>query len=200
MVNWTFIYHNYDETAARRGQGHRLHDVSRDGRGRGRPPAVRRHRHRRQRVLRRTRTRPWRPRSASSARTTRASTPSSPATCRPAPAGYDYPALTEALPARTCSQLFQDSVDAAAPRTVTPYWSDISSALQSTWHPPSVGQPEHARGLGRLHRDSPRRKDTAVTTTTHCRAGARDEAGRAARQRPHAGPRTGSVRSWSRRP
>ena len=32
-------------------------------------------------------------------------------------------------------QLFQQSVDAAAPRSVTPYWSDISSALQSTWHP-----------------------------------------------------------------
>ena len=36
-------------------------------------------------------------------------------------------------------ELFQDSVDAAAPRTVTPYWSDISGAIQSTWHPPSVG-------------------------------------------------------------
>jgi multiple sugar transport system substrate-binding protein len=34
-------------------------------------------------------------------------------------------------------QLFQDSVDAAAPRSVTPYWSDISSSLQSTWHPPA---------------------------------------------------------------
>lgn len=34
-------------------------------------------------------------------------------------------------------QLFQDSVDAAAPRVVSPYWSDISSALQSSWHPPS---------------------------------------------------------------
>ena len=41
------------------------------------------------------------------------------------------------LPAPTSSQLFQDSVDAAAPRTVSPYWTDISSALQSTWHPPA---------------------------------------------------------------
>jgi multiple sugar transport system substrate-binding protein len=32
-------------------------------------------------------------------------------------------------------QLFQDSLNAAAPRTVTPYWSDISGGLQSTWHP-----------------------------------------------------------------
>jgi multiple sugar transport system substrate-binding protein len=34
-------------------------------------------------------------------------------------------------------ELFQTSLDAAAPRTVTPYWSDISGAVQSTWHPPS---------------------------------------------------------------
>jgi multiple sugar transport system substrate-binding protein len=34
-------------------------------------------------------------------------------------------------------KLFQDSVDQAAPRSVTPYWSDISGSLQSTWHPPS---------------------------------------------------------------
>jgi multiple sugar transport system substrate-binding protein len=32
--------------------------------------------------------------------------------------------------------LFQESVDAAAPRTVTPYWSDLSSSIQGTWHPP----------------------------------------------------------------
>lgn len=50
------------------------------------------------------------------------------------PAGYDYPALKEIYPADLL-QLFQDSVDAAAPRTATPYWSDISGAIQSTWHP-----------------------------------------------------------------
>jgi len=56
------------------------------------------------------------------------------------PAGYDYPALAKLYP-DDLRQLFQDSVDAAAPRSVTPYWSDISSALQSTWHPPgSVNQ------------------------------------------------------------
>ncbi len=50
--------------------------------------------------------------------------------------GYEYPALADIYPADLLT-LFQDSVDAAAPRSVTPYWSDISSALQSTWHPPS---------------------------------------------------------------
>lgn len=50
------------------------------------------------------------------------------------PAGYDYPALKEIYPPDLL-QLFQDSVEAAAPRTVTPYWSDISGAVQSVWHP-----------------------------------------------------------------
>ena len=49
-------------------------------------------------------------------------------------AGYDYPALKESYPEDLLA-LFQESVDAAAPRTVTPYWSDISSSLQNTWHP-----------------------------------------------------------------
>ncbi len=51
-------------------------------------------------------------------------------------AGYDYPPLAELYP-DDLRQLFQESLDAAAPRSVTPYWSDISSSLQSTWHPPS---------------------------------------------------------------
>lgn len=50
-------------------------------------------------------------------------------------AGYAYPALKKAYPADLL-QLFQDSVDAAAPRPATPYWSDISGALQATWHSP----------------------------------------------------------------
>ncbi|MFL6105711.1 MAG: extracellular solute-binding protein [Marmoricola sp.] len=55
-------------------------------------------------------------------------------------AGYRYPALQKTYPADLL-RLFQDSVDHAGPRPATPYWSDISGALQSTWHPPSsVGQ------------------------------------------------------------
>jgi multiple sugar transport system substrate-binding protein len=49
--------------------------------------------------------------------------------------GYEYPALKESFPADLL-QLFQDSVDAAAPRTVTPYWSDVSGSIQNIWHPP----------------------------------------------------------------
>jgi len=56
------------------------------------------------------------------------------------PAGYAYPALQKAYPADLL-KLFQESVDQAGPRPATPYWSDISGAIQSTWHPPaSVNQ------------------------------------------------------------
>jgi multiple sugar transport system substrate-binding protein len=48
--------------------------------------------------------------------------------------GYDFPALAEIYPPELLD-LFQQSLDAAAPRTVSPYWSDISGALLSTWHP-----------------------------------------------------------------
>jgi multiple sugar transport system substrate-binding protein len=53
-------------------------------------------------------------------------------------AGYEANdnALQKICPADLL-QLFQESLDAAAPRTVTPYWSDISGAIQSTWHPPA---------------------------------------------------------------
>jgi multiple sugar transport system substrate-binding protein len=51
-------------------------------------------------------------------------------------AGYDYPALKDIYP-QDLLDLFQESLEAAAPRTVTPYWSDISGGIQSTWHPPS---------------------------------------------------------------
>lgn len=56
--------------------------------------------------------------------------------------GYEYPALRqkeEGGPGypEDLLKLFQESVEAAAPRTVTPYWSDISGAIQSTWHSPN---------------------------------------------------------------
>ncbi|MDF1605388.1 extracellular solute-binding protein [Nocardioides sp. YIM 152315] len=51
-------------------------------------------------------------------------------------AGYEYPALKDIYP-QELLDLFQESLEAAAPRTVTPYWSDISGGIQSTWHPPS---------------------------------------------------------------
>lgn len=51
-------------------------------------------------------------------------------------AGYDQPKVKELFPAELL-QLFQDSLEVAAPRTPSPYWSDMSGSIQSTWHPPS---------------------------------------------------------------
>jgi trehalose/maltose transport system substrate-binding protein len=49
---------------------------------------------------------------------------------------YDDPALTKTYPAALL-EAFRTSIQEAGPRPITPYWSDISSALQSTWHPAS---------------------------------------------------------------
>lgn len=64
-------------------------------------------------------------------------------------AAYQAPDLTKAYPADLL-QAFSSSIDAAGPRPVTPYWSDISSAIQSTWHSPlSVGSgtPKKSEGF-----------------------------------------------------
>ena len=52
-------------------------------------------------------------------------------------AGYEVQAVQDLFPPELIA-LFQQSLEAAAPRTVSPYWSDISSAIQGTWHPPSA--------------------------------------------------------------
>ncbi|QNN51667.1 extracellular solute-binding protein [Nocardioides mesophilus] len=51
-------------------------------------------------------------------------------------AGYDYPPLKKLYPPDLLA-LFQKSLQVAAPRSVTPYWGDISSAILSTWHSPT---------------------------------------------------------------
>jgi multiple sugar transport system substrate-binding protein len=50
------------------------------------------------------------------------------------PAAYDEAQLKEAYPEDLLA-LFRSSIDTAGPRPVSAYWSDISSAIQSTWHP-----------------------------------------------------------------
>jgi len=49
-------------------------------------------------------------------------------------AAYDAAELAKAYPADLL-EMFRSSIDVAGPRPITPYWSDISTALQSTWHP-----------------------------------------------------------------
>jgi multiple sugar transport system substrate-binding protein len=51
-------------------------------------------------------------------------------------AAYEAPDLTKAYPPELL-KAFRDSLNVAGPRPISPYWSDISSAVQSTWHPAS---------------------------------------------------------------
>lgn len=51
-------------------------------------------------------------------------------------AGYEYKPLSE-LYAPELLELFQQSLEDAAPRTLSPYWSDMSGSILSTWHPPA---------------------------------------------------------------
>lgn len=47
---------------------------------------------------------------------------------------YDAPAVQDAYP---MAAEIRDSIDGAAPRVPTPYWSDVSAALQRAFHPPT---------------------------------------------------------------
>ncbi len=50
--------------------------------------------------------------------------------------GYDQPAIQEKFAGREeLLELFQDGVERAAPRTISPYWADIAGAILSEWHP-----------------------------------------------------------------
>ena len=48
-------------------------------------------------------------------------------------AAYDDPAVRKAFP---MADLIRDSIAEAGPRPVTPYYNDVSSSVQQTWHPP----------------------------------------------------------------
>ncbi len=47
-------------------------------------------------------------------------------------AAYDDPAVREAFP---MADLIRDSINDAAPRPITPYYGDVSTSVQRTWHP-----------------------------------------------------------------
>ena len=50
-------------------------------------------------------------------------------------AAYDDPAVQQRLP---MGRLIRDSIADAGPRPLTPYWVDVSAAVQRSWHPPSA--------------------------------------------------------------
>jgi len=52
---------------------------------------------------------------------------------------YDDPAVTKAFP---MANVIEQSLEQAAPRPQTPYYNEVSSGLQETWHPPSSVNPD----------------------------------------------------------
>ena len=66
-------------------------------------------------------------------------------------AGYDYPALAEALPRSRCSTLFQQSLDAAAP-------AHGHAVLERHLRRP----PEHLAPAGGRRADTPARSQTFI--------------------------------------
>ncbi|WP_421732589.1 sugar ABC transporter substrate-binding protein [Cellulomonas sp.] len=51
---------------------------------------------------------------------------------------YDDPAVTEAFP---MADVIRESLELAVPRPQTPYYNEVSTGLQQTWHPPSAVDP-----------------------------------------------------------
>ena len=52
---------------------------------------------------------------------------------------YDDPAVKEAFP---MADVIRESLELAVPRPQTPYYNEVSTGLQQTWHPPSAVTPE----------------------------------------------------------
>ena len=135
LVNWTYIFHNYDESAPEVAKdiGYTTYPQSVEGEE-ARPPyggigiGVSAYSENKELALKAAECLV----SPKNQGVNAELTGNMPASAE----GYDYPALKKIYPPDLL-QLFQDSLEQAAPRSVTPYWSDISGALQSTWHPPS---------------------------------------------------------------
>ncbi|MFF5262130.1 extracellular solute-binding protein [Actinomadura viridis] len=56
---------------------------------------------------------------------------------------YDDPEVRKEFP---MAGLIRDSIGAAAPRPITPYYTDVSGATQSRWHPPAAVDPASTPG------------------------------------------------------
>lgn len=54
---------------------------------------------------------------------------------------YDDPEVRRALP---MADVIRESLEAAAPRPQTPYYNEVSTGLQDTWHPPASVRPDTA--------------------------------------------------------
>ena len=194
MVNWTYICHNYDADPARRRQGHRL---------RARTPRPSRARRRGRRTA---------ASASASARTPTTWTSRlqggdvhhvSPRT-RAVNADDDRQHAGQRSRLRstrrcrsstppTCSSCSRRASTRPRPRSVTPYWSDISGAHPEHLAPADQRQRRHPADVAR------RSSSTSCKGRSCCDAPRRNadhrrrRAGQAARQRPGQSPRTGSA-------
>jgi multiple sugar transport system substrate-binding protein len=133
MVNWTYIFHNYDETApdVAKDIGYTRYPQAVEGEE-SRPPyggigiGVSEYSSNKELALEAAACIVEPDNQGENAELT-GNMPAS-------AGGYQYPALQDLYPADLLA-LFQESVDNAAPRPPTPYWSDISGSIQATWHP-----------------------------------------------------------------
>jgi multiple sugar transport system substrate-binding protein len=69
---------------------------------------------------------------------------------------YDDPEIQKEFP---MASLMRDSINAAGPRPITPYYGDVSSAIQREWHPESALNPSKA----------PAASDTLIRDVLHDR-------------------------------
>ena len=56
-------------------------------------------------------------------------------------AAFDDPEVRKAFP---MADLIRDSINDAGPRPITPYYGDVSTSVQRTWHPPASVTAEDA--------------------------------------------------------
>ncbi len=77
---------------------------------------------------------------------------------------YDDPAVVEAFP---MAPVIRESLEQAAPRPQTAYYSEISSSLQRVYHPPGKVQPgKTGKEAADLIQGRPAEGEAAVSTTT----------------------------------
>src|SRR5262249_38485728 len=135
MVNWTFIWHNYDATDPnlQKDIGYAKYPETLQGQD-ARPPyggigiGVSNYSKHVDEAN-----------AAAAARARPENQPTNaalPGNMRAGKGGYDAPRVQKLFPAALI-KLFEDSVESAAPRPVTPYWSDIPGGIQGTGPPPA---------------------------------------------------------------
>lgn len=135
MVNWTYVYHNYDESdpAVAKDLGYARYPETVPGKT-SRPPyggigvGVSKYSKHVDQAMQAVAC-ITSPKSQAVNANITGNMPAS-------QAGYDDPDIKKTYPPEVI-KLFEDSLNTAGTRAVTPYYGDLAGGLLSTWHPPS---------------------------------------------------------------